>query len=289
MDLVDWKEERFLEIRDEIEGFLPKLDVFRDVKFIPISALNGDNVVDASKHTPWYPGPTLLAHLETVHIASDWNLSAFRFPVQWVNRPNNPTDKKLHDFRGLSGQIASGIIRKGQPVAVLPGGIKTTVKDIWTLDGSRDEAFCPQSVTICLEHDVDISRGDMIIGLEQPPGMSSELHARICWMNLRPLQAGRKYFLKHGTQTVQAIVSQIEGRFNMTTFDLEETPGELKINDIGVIRIKTAKPIVYDGYTTNRLTGSIIIIEQGTNLTVAAGMLFPPVEAVKPEYTDFAI
>ncbi len=289
MDLVDWKEERFQEIRDEIEGFLPKLDVFRDVKFIPISALNGDNVVDASKHTPWYPGPTLLAHLETVHIASDWNLSAFRFPVQWVNRPNNPTDQKLHDFRGLSGQIASGIVRKGQQVAVLPGGIKTTVKDIWTLDGSRDEAFCPQSVTLCLEHDVDISRGDMIIGLDQPPGMSSELHARVCWMNLRPLQAGRKYFLKHGTQTVQAIVSQIEGRFNMTTFDLEETPGELKINDIGVVRIKTAKPIVYDGYTTNRLTGSIILIEQGTNLTVAAGMLFPPLEAVKPEYTDFAI
>jgi bifunctional enzyme CysN/CysC/sulfate adenylyltransferase subunit 1 len=289
MDLVDWKEERFQEIRDEIEGFLPKLDVFRDVKFIPISALNGDNVVDTSKHTPWYPGPTLLAHLETVHIASDWNLSAFRFPVQWVNRPNNPTDHKLHDFRGLSGQIASGIIRKGQPVAVLPGGIKTTVKDIWTLDGSRDEAFCPQSVTICLEHDVDISRGDMIIGLDQPPGMGSELHARVCWMNLRPLQAGRKYFLKHGTQTVQAIVSQIEGRFNMNTFDLEETPGELKMNDIGVVRIKTAKPIVYDGYTTNRLTGSIILIEQGTNLTVGAGMLFPPLEAVKPEYTDFAI
>jgi bifunctional enzyme CysN/CysC/sulfate adenylyltransferase subunit 1 len=289
MDLVDWKEERFQEIRDEIEGFLPKLDVFRDVKFIPISALNGDNVVDASKNTPWYPGPTLLAHLETVHIASDWNLSAFRFPVQWVNRPNNPTDHKLHDFRGLSGQIASGIVRKGQQVAVLPGGIKTTVKDIWTYDGSKDEAFCPQSVTICLEHDVDISRGDMIIGLDQPPGMSSELHARVCWMNLRPLQAGRKYFLKHGTQTVQAIVSQIEGRFNMTTFDLEETPGELKINDIGVVRIKTAKPIVYDGYTTNRLTGSIILIEQGTNLTVGAGMLFPPLEAVKPEYTDFAI
>jgi sulfate adenylyltransferase subunit 1 len=289
MDLVDWKEERFQEIRDEIEGFLPKLDVFRDVKFIPISALNGDNVVDASKHTPWYPGPTLLAHLETVHIASDWNLSAFRFPVQWVNRPNNPTDHKLHDFRGLSGQIASGIVRKGQQVAVLPGGIKTTVKDIWTYDGSKDEAFCPQSVTICLEHDVDISRGDMIIGLDQPPGMSSELHARVCWMNLRPLQAGRKYFLKHGTQTVQAIVSQIEGRFNMTTFDLEGTPGELKINDIGVVRIKTAKPIVYDGYATNRLTGSIILIEQGTNLTVGAGMLFPPLEAVKPEYTDFAI
>ena len=127
MDLVDWKQERFIEIRDEIEDFLPKLDVFRDVKFIPLSALNGDNVVDASPKTPWYEGPTLLGHLENVHIASDWNLSSFRFPVQWVNRPNNPTDPSLHDFRGLSGMIASGIVRKGQQVVVLPVGIKTTV------------------------------------------------------------------------------------------------------------------------------------------------------------------
>jgi sulfate adenylyltransferase subunit 1 len=289
MDLVEWKEERYQEIRDEIEGFLPKLDVFRDVKFIPISALNGDNVVDASKNTPWYPGPTLLAHLETVHIASDWNMSAFRFPVQWVNRPNNPTDPSLHDFRGLSGQIASGIVRQGQQVVVLPGGIKTTVKDIWTYDGSLPEAFCPQSVTLCLEHDVDISRGDVIIGLENPPGMSSELHARVCWMNPKPLQAGRKYFLKHGPQTVQAIVSQIEGRINMNTFDREESPGELKMNDIGVIRVKTSKPIIYDAYAVNRLAGSFILIEQGTNATVAAGMLYAPTEAVKPEYTDFAI
>jgi sulfate adenylyltransferase subunit 1 len=289
MDLVDWKEERFQEIRDEIEGFLPKLDVFRDVKFIPISALNGDNVVDASKHTPWYPGPTLLAHLETVHIASDWNMNAFRFPVQWVNRPNNPTDHALHDFRGLSGQIASGIVRKGQQVLVLPGGIKTTIKDIWTYDGSLNEAFCPQSVTISLEHDIDISRGDMIVGLDLLPGMGSDLHARICWMHIRPLQVGKKYFLKHGTQTVQVIVSQIEGRINMDTLDLDEGATEFRANDIGVIRLKTAKPIIFDGYTTNRLTGSFILIEQGTNATVAAGMLFPPMEAVKPEYNDFAI
>jgi sulfate adenylyltransferase subunit 1 len=289
MDLVDWKEERFQEIRDEIEGFLPKLDVFRDVKFIPISALNGDNVVDPSKNTPWYPGPTLLAHLETVHIASDWNMNAFRFPVQWVNRPNNPTDHTLHDFRGLSGQIASGIVRKGQQVLVLPGGIKTTIKDIWTYEGSLKEAFCPQSVTICLEHDIDISRGDMIVGLDLLPGMGSDLHARICWMHIRPLQVGKKYFLKHGSQTVQAVVSQIEGRINMETLDLDGGMTEFRANDIGVIRLKTAKPIIFDGYTTNRLTGSFILIEQGTNATVAAGMLFPPTEAVKPEYNDFAI
>jgi sulfate adenylyltransferase subunit 1 len=289
MDLVDWSEDRYEEIRAEIEGFLPKLDVFRDVKFIPISALNGDNVVDASTRAPWYPGPTLLAHLETVHIASDWNLNVFRFPVQWVNRPNNPTDPGLHDFRGLSGQIAGGIIRKGQPVIALPAGIRTTVKELWTYDGTLEEAFCPQAVTICLEHDVDISRGDILVGTDQLPGMSSELHARLCWMYTKPLQPGRKYLLKHGPQTVQALVVQLEGRINMNTFDLEAAPGELKANDIGVIRLKTAKPIVYDGYATNRLTGSFILIEPGTNATVAAGMLYPPVEAFKPEYNDFAI
>jgi sulfate adenylyltransferase subunit 1 len=289
MDLVDWSEDRYWEIRDEFEDFIPKLDVFRDVKFIPISALNGDNVVEPSKRTPWFEGPPLLAHLETVHIASDWNLNALRFPVQWVNRPNDPTDPKLHDFRGLSGQIASGIVRKGQTVAVLPAGIKTTVKEIWTYNGSLEEAFCPQSVTLCLEHDIDVSRGDMIVGLENLPGMNSDLHAHVCWMHQRKLQAGKKYFLKHATQTIQAVVTQVESRINMATFEPEAAPAALAVNDVGIVRLKTAKPIVYDGYNTNRLTGSFILIEQGTNATVGAGMLLPPTEAVKPEYTDFAI
>src|SRR5438132_7787453 len=143
MDLVEWNQERFLEIRDQIEDFLPRLDVFKDVKFIPISALNGDNVVDPSKRTPWYEGPTLLGHLETVHIASDWNLSALRLPVQWVNRPNNPRDVQWHDFRGLSGQIAGGIVKVGQKVMVLPSGMKSTVKEIWTYERPLPEAFCP--------------------------------------------------------------------------------------------------------------------------------------------------
>jgi bifunctional enzyme CysN/CysC/sulfate adenylyltransferase subunit 1 len=260
MDLVEWKEERFQEIRDEIEDFLPKLGAFRDVKFIPMSALNGDNVVDLSKACKWYGGPTLLDHLETVHIASDRNLNAFRFPVQWVNRPNNPTDQKLHDFRGLSGQIASGIVRKGQEVVVLPAGIKTKVADIWTYDGSVAEAFCPQSVTICLEHDIDISRGDMIVGLENLPGRSSELSAQVCWMHSRPLSAGKKYFLKHGTQSVQVIVTKLDSRINMTTLDSDPEPAALAINDIGGIRIKTAKPLLFDGYTTNHLTGAFILI-----------------------------
>ena len=289
MDLVDWREDRFQEIRDEIEDFLPKLGAFHDVKFIPMSALNGDNVVDTSKHTPWYGGPCLLHHLETVHIASDWNFGPFRFPVQWVNRPNNPTDKSLHDFRGLSGQIASGIVRKGQQVVVLPTGIKTTVKDIWTYDGSLAEAFCPQSATLCLEHDIDISRGDMIVGLENLPGRSAELSARVCWMNQRPLQTGKKYLLKHTTQTVQSVVTAVENKINFETLEPVDAPGTLAMNDIGGIRLKTAKPLVFDGYQSNRLTGSFILIEQGTNLTVGAGMLAPPLEACKPEYSDFAI
>ena len=288
MDLVDWSEERFLEIRDAIEDFLPKLDVFKDVKFIPLSALNGDNVVELSKVTPWYVGPALLGHLETVHIASDWSLSGFRFPVQWVNRPNNPTDPHLHDFRGLSGQIAGGIVKVGQPVMVLPSGMKSTIKEIWTLDGKIEEAFCPQSVTLVLQHDIDVSRGDMIIGSENRPGMNTELCGRVCWMNPRPLQPGRKYFLKHTSQTVQAFVTALESRINIRTFDCEPTT-ELAMNDIGEIRLRTAKPIVFDGYSNNRLTGAFILIEQGTNHTVAAGMFHAPTELVKPEYDDFTI
>jgi bifunctional enzyme CysN/CysC/sulfate adenylyltransferase subunit 1 len=251
--------------------------------------LNGDNVVDPSPLTPWYQGPTLLGHLETVHIASDWNMSALRFPVQWVNRPNHPTDPHLHDFRGLSGQIAGGIVRQGQQVIVLPGGLKTTVKELWTVDGSLTEAFCPQSVTVCLEHDIDVSRGDMIVGFENLPGLNSDLHARICWMHPRPLQQGKKYFLKHTTQTVQAVVASLESRINIATFEVEPEPQELAMNDIGVIRLKTARPLVFDGYSTNRFTGSFILIEQGTNATVGAGMFLPPTETVKPDYTDFTI
>ena len=288
MDLVDWSEERFLEIKDQFDEFLPRLDI-KDVKFIPVSALNGDNIVTASEKTPWYPGPTLLGHLETVHIASDWNLNNFRFPVQWVNRPNNPTDKNLHDFRGLSGQIAGGIVRVGQKVMVLPSGFSSTIKQIWTLDGAVEEAFSPQSVTLVLEHDLDISRGDVIVDAEDLPGSSSDLHAKICWMNPRPLTPGKQYLLKHTTQTVKAAVTGIENRINISTFDKEEGISELAMNDLGEVRIKTAKPLIFDGYATNRLTGSFILIEPGTNATVAAGMLLPPIEVARPEYKDFAI
>ena len=288
MDLVDWSEERFREIREGIEAFLPKLNLFKDVKFIPISALEGDNVVTFSDRTPWYEGPTLLGHIESVHIASDWNLNGLRFPVQWVNRPNNPTDPALHDFRGLSGQIAGGIVKVGQEVLVLPSGQKSRIQEIWTYDGPLEEAFCPQSVTLRLEDDLDISRGDTIVGLDPLPGHSAELAGRVCWMNPRPLTAGKKYFLKHGTQTVQAMVTSLESRIDFETFEPEEAT-ELAMNDIGEVRIRTAKPLTYDGYTSNRLTGSFVLVEPGTNATVAAGMLHPPAQTYKPEYTDFSI
>ena len=288
MDLVGWSEERYLEIRDQFESFLPRLDI-RDVQFIPISALDGDNVVTPSARTPWYGGPTLLHHLERVHIGSDWNLDGFRLPVQWVNRPSNPSDSQLHDFRGFSGQVAGGFVRLGEKVIVLPSRLCSIVTELHTAEGPASEAFCPQAVTLVLEDDIDISRGDLIAGLDTPPGSSTELQANICWMHSRPLQPGRKYFLKHAAQTVQAFVTSIEHRLNFTDLSAESAPAELGLNDIGEIRLKTSKPLHFDGYAANRLTGSFILIEQGTNVTAGAGMLFPPKEFVKPEYDDFVI
>jgi sulfate adenylyltransferase subunit 1 len=288
MDLVDWSAERFLEIREEFEGFLPRLDI-KDVKFIPISALHGDNVVTVSPKAPWYEGPTLLSHLETVHIGSDWNLNGLRLAVQWVNRPNNPGDPALHDFRGFSGQLAGGIVRTGQKVMVLPSGFTSRVKGILSCEGSVPEAFCPQSITLVLEDDLDVSRGDMIIGPEHLPGASTDLHADICWMHQRALRPGKRYFLKHTTRTVQALVSRIENRINIANLEPEAGPPELALNDIGEIRLQISQPLIFDGYSTNRLTGSFILIEPGTNATVGAGLLFPPSAEANPVYADFAI
>jgi bifunctional enzyme CysN/CysC/sulfate adenylyltransferase subunit 1 len=209
--------------------------------------------------------------------------------VQWVNRPNNPTDPKLHDFRGFSGQIAGGIVKVGQKVMALPGGFTTSVKEIWTYDGPVAEAFCPQSVTLVLEHDIDVSRGSMIVGLDALPGGGTDLRARVCWMHPRALTRGKKYLVKHTTSTVQAAVTEIEHRLDIATLEPQAAPAELGINDLGEIRLRTAKPLFYDGYATNRLTGSFVLIEPGTNATVGAGMLLPPTEVVRPEHTDYAI
>jgi bifunctional enzyme CysN/CysC/sulfate adenylyltransferase subunit 1 len=249
MDLVGWSEERFNEIRAQFEEFLPRLDL-KDVKFIPISALNGDNVVTASANTPWYPGPPLLSYLETIHIGSDWNLDGFRLPVQWVNRPNDPKDKRLHDFRGFSGQIAGGIVKVGQKVMALPAGLVTTVKEIHTLDGPLQEAFSPQSVTLVLEHDIDISRGSMIVDLEQPIGTGTDLFGKVCWMHPRPLQRGKKYFLKHTTHTVQVVVTDIVHRLNIETLDPETAPASLAMNDLGEVRLQLAHPVFHDAYAS---------------------------------------
>ena len=288
MDLVDYSEERFLEIRDQFEEFLPRLSL-KDVKCIPVSALNGDNVVEPSARMPWYSGPTLLGHLEDVHIGSDWNLRALRLPVQWVNRPNNPSDPLLHDFRGLSGQMAGGILKVGQPVMVLPSGFRSVVKEILTPEGRVSEAFAPQSVTIVLEHDIDVSRGDMIVDPEILPGCGRDLHAKICWLHPRPLQPGKKFLLKHTTQTVQAAVTAIEHRINITNLAPESGASELAMNDIGEIRLTASSPVVFDGYAANRLTGSFILIEPGTNATLAAGMFHHHTEVARPEYRDFSI
>jgi sulfate adenylyltransferase subunit 1 len=287
MDLVDWSEDRFLEIRDQFEAFLPRLDSLRDVKFIPISALAGDNIVEPSKLTPWYQGPTLLGHLETVHIASDWSMGAFRFPVQWVNRPHKA---QWRDFRGFSGQIAGGIVRIGQKVLVLPGGQRSTVKEIWTYDGPVPEAFCPQSVTLRLADEIDCSRGDVIVGADPLPGCGTELEAQVVWMHPRPLAQGRRCFLKHTANNCRAVVTALESKINFETLEpVPDPPEELGLNDIGRIRLKTARPLIYDGYRNNRLTGSFILIEEGTNHTLGAGLLLPPHTLYAPEYEDFAI
>jgi len=289
MDLAGWSEERFLEIRQQFESFLPRLNGLRDVTFIPISALHGDNVVQRSRNMRWYDGPTLLGHLESVHVTSDFNLSTLRFPVQWVNRAYSPLDPKLHAFRGYAGQLAGGIVRLGQKVLVLPVGLWANVAGIVTFDGALAEAFCPQSITLILDRELDIGRGDMIVDAENLPGLSSELRAKVCWFSTQPLRRGGTYWLKHTTRIVQTTTTDIESRINIGTFEPEPGADALKLNDVGQVRLKTAEPIVFDGYQINKFTGAFILIEQGTNATVGAGMLLPPTETVKPEYHDYAI
>jgi sulfate adenylyltransferase subunit 1 len=288
MDLVGWSESRFHEIRREFEEFLPRLGI-RDVQFIPVSALHGDNLVEPGAHAPWYTGPTLLHHLETVYIASDHDLERFRLPVQWVNRPHNPLDPALHDFRGVSGQVAGGIVRVGDRVAVFPGGIATTVAEIHSARGRVEEAFCPESVTLVFADDVDASRGSLIAGCDVLPGGDTSLVAQVCWMHPRALTPGRRFLLKHGAHTVQAVVTEVTRRLDLQSLDSRAPEHGLGMNDLGEVHIRTAKPIFYDGYDRNRSTGSFILIEPGTNATVAAGMLRAPAHAVTLEHVDYTI
>jgi bifunctional enzyme CysN/CysC len=268
MDLVDHDEDVFDRIAADFDRFAERLQV-HDVTAIPISALNGDNVVDRSEAMPWYDGPALLEHLEQVEIAADRNLSELRFPVQYVIRDHEG------DYRGYAGQLAGGTVRPGDEVVVLPYGRTTTVEGIDTLDGALDEAFPPMSVTLRLADDLDISRGDLICHPDDRPTLERELTAEVCWMAEAPLRPRGRYVLKHNTHSVPAIVDGLLDRVEIHTLDRENAPAELGLNDIGRVRLRTARPVAFDPYARNRATGSFILIDEATNETVGAGMIVP--------------
>jgi bifunctional enzyme CysN/CysC len=272
MDLVDWREDVFLRIEQEVRDFATNLDT-QDISFIPMSALKGDNVVDRSPHMDWYKGPTLLHHLETVHIASDSNLVDPRFPVQWVIRPQSEAHR---DYRGYAGQVAGGTLKVGDPVVALPSGFTSKIKMLDTYDGPLDEAWAPMSVTVHLEDDIDISRGDMLVRPDAKPFVGQDLDAMICWMTDTPLQPRMKLALKHTTRWVRVLVSGISHRVDIQTMDKQEGVPALGLNDIGRIQLRTTAPLFYDEYRKNRATGSFILVDEATHNTVAAGMLLPP-------------
>ncbi|MEI7596241.1 MAG: sulfate adenylyltransferase subunit CysN [Bacteroidota bacterium] len=269
MDLVDYDKTIYDDIRKQFQAFASKLDV-QDVRFIPISALNGDNVVDRSTKTPWYEGPTLLYLLETIHIGSDQNLVDCRFPVQNVIRPYSD---EFHDYRGYAGRIAGGVFKPGDKVMVLPSGFTSTIKSIDTFGTSLAEAFPPMSVTIRLEDEIDISRGDMIVRENNVPQVGQDIDLMICWMNEKKLIPNGKYALKHTTKEVRCIVKEVRYKVDINTLHRMEDDKEIGLNDIGRIQIRTTQPLFFDKYKINRLTGSLILIDEATNETVGAGMI----------------
>lgn len=275
MDLVGWDEATFRRIETEFREFAARLDV-QDITFIPMSALTGANVVERSSEMPWYHGATLLHHLETVHISSDINLADVRFPVQWVIRPQDPSSQDRHDYRGYAGQVAGGVLRPGDDVVVLPSGRTTKVTKIEQGGEAIEAAFAPMSVTVHLEHNIDVSRGNMICGLENRPQVGQELDAMICWMTDKPLTANGRYALKHTTHWTRAMVTDILYKIDVNTGDQLQDHTQLGLNDLGRIRLRTMSPLVYDAYRRNRTTGSFILVDEATNATVAAGMLAEP-------------
>ncbi|MCG3133594.1 MAG: Bifunctional enzyme CysN/CysC [Planctomycetes bacterium] len=282
MDLVGWSEQRFGEIRAEYADFAARLNV-PDVHFIPLSALQGDNVVTKGAHTPWYHGPALLGYLEEVHIASDRNMIDLRFPVQFVNRPNL-------DFRGFAGTLASGVVRTGEEVMALPSGRRTKVARIVGPRGDLPEAFAGQAVTLCLADEIDVSRGDMLVHPRNLPSMERGLEAIVVWMHDAPLVEGRTYVVKCGTQTVSAEVAQVEYRFDVNTVHRAEPSrfdgrAGLGLNEIGRVVLETARPVLFDAYAKNRRTGCFVVIDRMTNVTVGAGMLVDR----KPVRTESAL
>jgi len=274
MDLMDFREDVFTAIRDEFQAFANELEL-ADMQFIPISALDGDNVVRRSQRTPWYQGPALLEHLETVPLARDQNLKDMRFPVQYVIRPDL-------DFRGFAGEVASGVIRRGDTVAVLPSGRASRVKSIVTWDGELEEAFAPMSVTVCLEDEIDISRGDMLVHPDNQPHAGRRFEATVVWMNARPLQPNHPYLLKHSTQTAQARIREIRYRVDINTL-AHQPVGQLQLNEIAVVSVETQRALFFDPYRKNRATGAFILIDPITNETLGAGMIEQAVAAGAPK------
>ncbi|MBX7048104.1 MAG: sulfate adenylyltransferase subunit CysN [Chitinophagales bacterium] len=270
MDLVDFSQEKYEEVVEQFRHFASKLDV-QDVRFIPISALLGDNVVDRSKNMPWYEGPTLMYTLETVHIGSDHNLIDCRFPVQYVVRPMS---NEYHDYRGYAGRVAGGVLKPGDEVMHLPSGITTKIAEIKSLDGDLEEAYPPQSVTLILEDDVDISRGDMLVRENNAPKTGQDIDIMLCWMDdKKSLQLNGKYAIKHTTRDARCVVKEILYKVDVNTLHRIQDVDSLALNEIGRVKIRTTVPLFYDEYRRNRNTGSIIIIDEATNTTVGAGMI----------------
>ena len=272
MDLVDWDRKRFEEIRREFEDFATRLAV-TDLTCIPMSALEGDNVVERSTEMKWYDGPSLLHHLEGVHISSDRNLIDFRFAVQRVVRP---ISSDLHDFRGYAGQVSSGVVHAGDPVVVLPSGFASTIEAIETADGPLTEAYPPMSVVLRLSDDLDISRGDMLCRPHNQPSIGQDLSAMVCWMAEAPLRPGAKLWLKHTTRWARALVKDLQYRLDVNTLHRDQSATELVLNEIGRIDLRTTVPLFYDEYRLNRRTGSFVLVDDATNATVAAGMILRP-------------
>ncbi len=275
MDLVDYSEEVFDQIVEEFDRFAARLEL-PDVTFIPISALLGDNVVERSQSMPWYQGPPLLYHLEHVHIASDRNLIDVRFPVQWVIRPQaggGGGRDEVGDYRGYAGQVAGGIMRPGDEVVVLPGGQRSTIAGIDTFDGPVDEAFPPMSVAVRLSDDIDVSRGSTIVRTHNQPTVSNRFEALLCWMSEQPLQRGRRYVVKHTTRTAMVGGVDVRYRIDVETLRRDEQVQTLELNDLARVHLELSSPLVFDSYRRNRLTGSLIVIDEATNDTVAAGVI----------------
>ncbi len=273
MDLVDYDEARFLEIKKEFQGFASGLEV-PEMTFIPISALVGDNVVDRSESMGWYDGTSLLEHLETVELTPDARAEGFRFPVQLVVRPRS-AEADLHDFGGYAGEVAGGVVSVGDEVVVLPSGFTTKVTAIETADGPVEEAFAPMSVIVRIEDDLDIGRGDTMASIAQPPIIGQDITAMVCWMSEAPLRPGAKLALKHTTRWVRALVRDLDYRLDVNTLNRDRDAVDLSLNDIGRIELRTTAPLLFDEYRTNRLTGSFILVDEQSNITVAAGMILP--------------